>query len=585
MRQIPFFRSLIFSYFVLLLCFGNVTAATLHAIIVADTLDEKSGTSAKQDEENFTRMLEVVAEATQLKFEKHPVDGESISQQGDGYEKVTSTINELSPDPDDVVVFYYAGHGVKDDEGSQWPKLELQGLGSDQLGTEYEKLLRLDSVKTTLEQKSPRLLIVMADTCNKTDVSRGRGEIILDKLSPDTEKAYKSLFLNYKGYLIASASKSGQKAYSSGEGGFFTRGFLTNFKEEVESSDEPSWKNIMDKTVEWVQTEVNREYGKEQVPQYDDSHLEKIAGDIEESSSSNENEISTGNPSTIQFQNTASCLTPDIFRPGDEESSSHGACYWEDKPSDWSVFAEEKLWFNTWTGWYQQSSEQGAGHFIAATANNEVSHLITLGARYENLTLTFSTLPSHSYDFPKISQPYYYQSQDKDGNKIKNYYEYQYESSADRQERDVSLSYAFMPELSIGVGFKHIEQKYHFYNQISLYPETTINWGNYDMTYKIYGPTLVVGSQVCLANLAGNNISLFGNFSYGVLKTKWPNGYTDPTRYHSADLGVSFKLPKVQQLKSEMRFGYRTQTIYTETNLGDGLDTTEGFTLGIRITF
>jgi len=139
---------------------------------------------------------------------------------------------------------------------------------------------------------------------------------------------------------------------------------------------------------------------------------------------------------------------------------------------------------------------------------------------------------------------------------------------------DVTLGYSPIPELMLGLSFKKIIMDYK-YN------------GTPGDKYDVHGPALVAGSQVCLANWAGSNISLFGNFAYGFLKTKWNKDNSDLTRYHSADVGISFELPKFfsEQLNSEIRLGYRTQAIYTEVSKGDGTDSTEGFTLGLRVTF
>jgi hypothetical protein len=204
-------------------------------------------------------------------------------------------------------------------------------------------------------------------------------------------------------------------------------------------------------------------------------------------------------------------------------------------------------------------------------------HLITLGGRYDKLSLSFTILPEHSYGFPKTAQ--FLETGD----------EFQSESSADRQEMDFTISYSLLPELQFGIGFKRITQDYRFFDKKLFSNNGLISVGDSSADYEVYGPTLNAGSQVCLANWLNANISLYGNFSYGFLKTEWSNNSNDATRYHSADVGVSFELPseflESYQLKSEIRLGYRAQTIYTEVYGGDGTDATEGFTVGLRVVF
>jgi len=231
---------------------GTPTAATLHAIIVADTLnqinpdEEPSVIHADKDVKNLKAMFNVVAQATGLKLNLIVLDGEVIVPQGKGREKVLATIEGLRPNSDDVVVFHYAGHGVMDHKGGPWPEMELQGLG-----TPSEGLLQLSKVKDVLEKQSPRLLLVMADTCNQYDMTtRGRDDII--KLEPGTENAYNALFLKHQGVIIASGSKRGQLAYGNNHGGLFTQGFLDSLQKEVRSPSAPKWENIMTNTRKWV---------------------------------------------------------------------------------------------------------------------------------------------------------------------------------------------------------------------------------------------------------------------------------------------------------------------------------------------
>jgi len=128
-RRMYFLSNLVALLFGVLLFSGTSPAATLHAIIVADTLgkvnptpDDPNPTSpqntyADKDVNNLKAMFKVVAQATGLKLKLSVLDGETIAPNGEGYKKVLGTIDGLHPNPDDVVVFHYSGHGVKDHKG------------------------------------------------------------------------------------------------------------------------------------------------------------------------------------------------------------------------------------------------------------------------------------------------------------------------------------------------------------------------------------------------------------------------------------------------------------------------------------
>jgi len=725
-KRMYFLSSLTALLFGVLLFSGTSTAATLHAIVVADTLNqvnpgqEPSNIYADKDVKNLTAMFKVVAQATGLKLNLIVLDGQVIVPQGEGRKRVLATIEGLRPNSDDVVVFHYSGHGVMDHKRGQWPEMELQGLE-----TPSEGLLQLSKVKYVLEQQNPRLLLVMADTCNKSDMTkRGRGEII--KLEPGTENAYKALFLQHRGVIIASGAERGQNSNGDTDGGFFTQGFLDSLQKEVRSPSAPKWENIMTNTQKWVkeknsaqtsqaevrvaqinlggnitgnnngnmvenvgentignsetETEGETVGTEETLPvnerkitvdgfdsgsvQLKSSHISRLK---EWYGASGQKSLGSSNPTGIEIEghadsqgsddsnlvlserrattvkkylvgklkadpthlrvvprgeslpiasnntesgralnrrvevvsksggskrtaksasvakslpipaapavqssvanttaisNTMTCPSP-LPSVHSEPSSSRGYCFYpEEDEKRWSLFIEDKLWFNTWTGWYQEPGGN-LGHFIAATTDPQLTHLVTIGGHYRDVSLMFSFTPKRSYDFPDFSVG--------TGKPIGSF--------ANRQEMDVTLGYSLMPELMVGLSFKKIIMDYEYGTpgDKSKYKELP--------GYDVHGPALVAGSQVCLANWVGSNIFLFGNFSYGFLKTKWSENNSDLTRYHSADVGVSFELPKFSKLNSEIRLGYRTQTIYTEVSKGDGLDTTEGFTLGLRVTF
>jgi len=285
-----------------------------------------------------------------------------------------------------------------------------------------------------------------------------------------------------------------------------------------------------------------------------------------------------------------------VFCP--ESSSTVGGCYWkEDGNKKWNVFVEAKGWLNQWQGWYYQrslSDNSSNGHFISATTDPKLVPLLTLGGRYDKLSVALTFL-SESYTFPKISswRKEWWSVGEGENKRLEELLvERQSQDTAERVETDVTLGYSILPELQIGIGFKRATLDYDFHG-VAILPDSTIFPNGtkkpYDQVpggeYKIYGLSLNIGGQTCLANWLNVNVSMFGNFSYGALKTKWGEDNSDYTTYHSTDLGLSWELPRWQQWTPEIRFGYRAQTLYTETPAGDAVDTTEGFTLGLRLVF
>jgi len=210
------------------------TADTLHAIVIADTTDWQAGASFTTDSKRIKELTGTVSIRTRLKLQLYEISGNNLTRR-----KVTSTLEQLSVGQNDVVLFHYAGHGGRTSGNSNlWPSMNIKGGALD-----------LDWIKSTLEQKNPRFLIVLADTCNNFDdslspvwtrSSSSRG-------MPQTE-SYRQLFLNYRGHIFAAAAKPGQFAWGNAQhGGFFTDAFLNSLNKELTSSN-PNWHTIMKRT-------------------------------------------------------------------------------------------------------------------------------------------------------------------------------------------------------------------------------------------------------------------------------------------------------------------------------------------------
>jgi hypothetical protein len=538
-----------------LLCAAwNSAAETLHAIIVADTKSE-GAKSAEKDKANFRQLVANVSEATGLLLKETVMDGTKYFVPGSGVE-IKRTVEGLSVKPTDIVIFYYTGHGVNTEKGSRWPALDVEGQD-----TPPDKLLEFSWIRDTLQQKSPRLLMVIADACNEF-LSEIRGEgTILGEVGI-YKPAYRQLFLGYQGTIVATGAIGEQKAFYNENGGRFTQQFLSSLKEELKSAD-PAWQQIKTEAEKPITVNLPPEataQGNKQNPLIEVTVTKVALPEGEATPGLDDNQV----------------LVPYCKMDGD--SSTTEGCYWSSDSKEgrrWSFMAEEKLWFSRWHGWYFVPGDPG--HYIGDTSEREMVHLITLSGRYEKFSLGLTVSPEHSYGFGKISNLFPYADLNA---------EYQSYHPAERKEMDINLGYSMLPELQIGIGFKKMVLDYSILD--GKYTGSTQTTNRRLPRYSIYGPTLNIGAQVCLKNLIGANMSLFGTFSYGFLKTKWGDHNKNPTGYHSTEVGLSWGLPwKWKQETLELQFGYRAQTSYTETSLelGDAMDSTEGFTLGLRLVY
>jgi hypothetical protein len=232
-------------------------AATLHAILVGDTNVSDVGASVQIDQRRLQGLVKSISEYTGMTLNSHLVSGNQLSRAN-----VEKAISSISAGSDDVIFFFWNGHGFNDEKSnSEFPTMYLGN---------WQNTLGLEEVANKLGQKKPRLLIVIGDTCNKpmgdsrgADIARG-----------EKEENYKVLFSKARGTILASSSIKNQFSFGNNQaGGLYTSAFLSSLSKELAASGTPSWKTLMNRakapinvgegTIQNPQSNVNVTYGGE----------------------------------------------------------------------------------------------------------------------------------------------------------------------------------------------------------------------------------------------------------------------------------------------------------------------------------
>lgn len=247
--------------FALLMCslllFSHVplSAHTLHAIIFANTKcpgekpgDPGIGPSVTVDFQRMGLELTTISKSIGYQLKKY-----YYYDTPDRFcrSSLDNVLNSLTCDPDDIVFFYYSGHGGRaENEQSSFPEMVLKVSGTPYTSDLYP----LYNVYKRIRRKSPRLTIVMGDLCNSlmkgffTHEKQSKGATVLSKNVCDV---YKNLFLNVEGGLITASSKPGQTSGCNEEvGGFFTISYLSVLQYYVKENRDISWEFLMDSAVE-----------------------------------------------------------------------------------------------------------------------------------------------------------------------------------------------------------------------------------------------------------------------------------------------------------------------------------------------
>lgn len=229
MRNPSGYRSLGSCLIAILALTGVSHGATLHFIMMADTL--ASGIGTEVDLEKAQAWAQTIANYSGLTLNFQPLSGASLTAS-----RARTMLHAVDPGPDDVVYFTYTGHGANPGD-SQWPMFTLMTQTS----------LEFSEVVAILQPKPQRLLIVLADCCNAV-VSSGRTTPAFDPSGQTALTAinFQNLFLRFRGMVLASASSQGQ--YSLGdslEGGLFLNTYMETFGDLADTVQDLTWQQIL----------------------------------------------------------------------------------------------------------------------------------------------------------------------------------------------------------------------------------------------------------------------------------------------------------------------------------------------------
>jgi hypothetical protein len=247
MKQI---NNLVFLLALLICSSANAQKPQFHALIFSCTNDSNIGESCAVDNDNVIMELTTIASAIGYQFDlKNYVDNDCNPQ------KVNETIRNLIIGPNDIVFFYYTGHGGRyDTDDSDYPRMCLNQMNA-------ANWIPVDEVDQKLSQKNPLLRVVIADCCNSVSAFMPKGfggtQRGSTTVTVTPEINYRKLFLNVKGNILAAACKRNETAVGFEEdGGAFTTILLACMQAAVDGKINCDWKTIFNVSSDVVTDEM-----------------------------------------------------------------------------------------------------------------------------------------------------------------------------------------------------------------------------------------------------------------------------------------------------------------------------------------
>ena len=211
-------------------------AAKLYGLVFTAT-SSNIGVAVNIDRKHMLAELGIYANASDLTPSILDFTGDDCNPV-----KLKQAIQNLQCGPDDVIFFYYSGHGARGfADKNRYPQLQISNDES-----EYPSLYQINE---QLKAKGARLSIVMADCCNsyseyisaKSGMPKGS-----TKLDKNYNKNARALFCEVSGNILISSSEPGQPSIcDSINGSAFTNEYISVLHAALKGQIKPEWSNIL----------------------------------------------------------------------------------------------------------------------------------------------------------------------------------------------------------------------------------------------------------------------------------------------------------------------------------------------------
>jgi Caspase domain len=261
----PFYRSLFVT--------NNTKALTtseqnikLYLLFVSNVTDSLIGVADRKGMEEAISLFRKIKEFLGISaFIYDTVTGRDFNKQ-----TVLNKINSfLKPGPNDIVVFYYAGHGFRmPKDGRPGPYIDLRDVVLDRTKRYQDNSLSTEDIKDMIRKKGARLNLIISESCNDTITKTNpmvKEPAIAGKkggfgMNWSTQNC-RDLFLNATPTtILAAAASPYQLAISNSEfGGYFSTFFRNNLELHMGySKTNVKWESIFEQTRQQAETKSGR---------------------------------------------------------------------------------------------------------------------------------------------------------------------------------------------------------------------------------------------------------------------------------------------------------------------------------------
>ncbi len=257
----------LFIFLVLFLAVSaQIQAKTIHWLTFIDTTDENVGKIDLNTRKIlYSRWIEPTNAV--LKENGYSVNTLDIYGHQTSPEKCKTIVENLNCSSEDIVIFYYVGHGTENTNTSKYPLMLMGQLN-------IHKFIPLSWVHNTLKSKGARLTVTIGMCCNARQGVPGRNS---PSFSPNYGATYvddemaaaiRSMFLKYQGDIIISSASPNESSYACGtpigDTDYFTFSLINQFNTVLPNKSNPNWESMLKEIREDVKQAVKVQCGKSQ---------------------------------------------------------------------------------------------------------------------------------------------------------------------------------------------------------------------------------------------------------------------------------------------------------------------------------
>lgn len=217
---------------------------SFRALIACDMASQDIRQGSRADLVRMKKSLNAIAQQLKITPKIVTLKGKNFTAKN-----VAKWLHALPSHTDDIVFFYYSGHGGRYSSFKDpWPFLLFPSKNREKRAIAVVG----GSVYRFLRQKDPRLSIIIFDSCNNV-FQKKEGAFLSPQQTPVISRTsqlpgLKSLFLNIRGTITSCASRPGEVAVTTVRGkvigGIFTSGLLYSMQ-YLATNPNVTWNEVL----------------------------------------------------------------------------------------------------------------------------------------------------------------------------------------------------------------------------------------------------------------------------------------------------------------------------------------------------